>query len=66
MRTVFLDYETVRNGDDSLDPSAIDEAVGGVEYYDDSEDAQIADRIGTAQIVLLNKVLTCSPPPTSS
>jgi glycerate dehydrogenase len=56
MHTVFLDYETVRNGDDSLDPSAIDAAVGGVEYCDFTEDAQIPDRIGAAAIVLLNKV----------
>ena len=56
MRTVFLDYETVRNGDESLDPSAIDEAVGGVEYCDFTEDAEIPDRIGAADIVLLNKV----------
>ena len=54
MRTVFLDYETVRNGDESLDPSAIDEVVGRVEYCDFTEDAQIPDRIGAADIVLLN------------
>jgi glycerate dehydrogenase len=56
MRTVFLDYETVRNGDSGLDPSAIDEVVGAVRYCDFTEESQIAERIGAADIVLLNKV----------
>jgi glycerate dehydrogenase len=56
MRTVFLDYETVRNGDGSLDPSAIDEVVGSVRYCDFTEEWQIPERIGAAEIVLLNKV----------
>ncbi|HTB29935.1 MAG TPA: D-2-hydroxyacid dehydrogenase [Steroidobacteraceae bacterium] len=56
MRTVFLDYETVRNGDSGLDPSAIDEVAGAVRYCDFTEESQIAERIGAADIVLLNKV----------
>jgi glycerate dehydrogenase len=56
MRTVFLDYETVRNGDDSLDRSAIDAAAGTVRYYDYTGDAEIPGRLGAADIVLLNKV----------
>jgi glycerate dehydrogenase len=60
MRTVFLDYETVRNGDDSLDHSAIDavaDAAGGtVRYCDFTEDAEIPGRLAAADIVLLNKV----------
>jgi glycerate dehydrogenase len=56
MRTVFLDYETVRNGDDALDPSVIDEVVGTVRYCDFTEESQIPERIGAADIVLLNKV----------
>jgi glycerate dehydrogenase len=56
MRTVFLDYETVRNGDGALDPSAIDEVAGTVRYCDFTEESQIPERIGAADIVLLNKV----------
>jgi len=60
MRTVFLDYETVRNGDDSLDHSAIDAAAdaagGAVRYCDFTEDAEIPERLAAADIALLNKV----------
>jgi glycerate dehydrogenase len=56
MRTVFLDYETVRNGDDSLDHSAIDAAAGAVRYCDFTEDAEIPERLAASDIVLLNKV----------
>jgi glycerate dehydrogenase len=55
MHTVFLDYETVRNGDDALDPSAIDEVVGTVRYCDFTEISEIPGRIAAADIVLLNK-----------
>jgi glycerate dehydrogenase len=56
MRAVFLDYETVRNGSDDLDPSAIERAAGTVRYHDFTDDSQILDRIGAAEIVLLNKL----------
>lgn len=56
MRTVFLDYETVRNRDVSLDHSAIDAAAGTVRYFDFTHDQEIPARIGAADIVLLNKV----------
>jgi glycerate dehydrogenase len=56
MHGVFLDYETVRNGDDSLDHSSIDAAAGTVRYYDVTDDVEIPARIGEADIVLLNKV----------
>ncbi|HEX4153558.1 MAG TPA: D-2-hydroxyacid dehydrogenase [Steroidobacteraceae bacterium] len=56
MRSVFLDYDTVRNGDDSLDPSPLDRAAGPVRYYGLTEEVEIAERIGAADIVLLNKV----------
>jgi glycerate dehydrogenase len=55
MRTVFLDYESVRNGDENLDTSAIDAAAGPVEYRDHTDDADIAARIAAAEIVLTNK-----------
>lgn len=56
MRTVFLDYESVRNGDASLDHSAIDAAAGTVRYCDYTGDSEIPERIAAADIVLLNKV----------
>jgi glycerate dehydrogenase len=56
MRTVFLDYETVRNGDCSLNPSAIDRVAGSVHYCDFTEESEIPDRIAAAEVVLLNKV----------
>jgi glycerate dehydrogenase len=61
MRTVFLDYETVRNGDESLDPSAIDAAAGTVRYFDYTEESEIPSRLATADIVLLNKVRLSRP-----
>lgn len=54
MRTVFLDYETVSNGD--LDPSVLTDVAGAVRFCASTADAEIAERIGGADIVLLNKV----------
>jgi glycerate dehydrogenase len=54
MHTVFLDYETVSNGD--LDPSAIEGAAGNVRFCASTADSEIIERIGGAGIVLLNKV----------
>ena len=54
MRAVFLDYDTVSNGD--LDRSVFTRAVAAVEYFGTTEPAQIGERIGDAEIVLLNKV----------
>ena len=57
MRTVFLDYETVRNGDGGLDPSAIERASRGRSAIATlPRMSQIPERIGAAEIVLLNKV----------
>jgi glycerate dehydrogenase len=54
MRAVFLDYDTVSNGD--LDASQITRIVGDVRFYPQTADSQIAERIADAQVVLSNKV----------
>jgi glycerate dehydrogenase len=54
MRTVFLDYDTVSNGD--LDASQITGIVGDVRFYPLTADSQIAERIADAEVVLFNKV----------
>jgi glycerate dehydrogenase len=53
MNAVFLDYDTVANGD--LDPSALREAAGELVLCDWDE-ARTAERLRDAQIVLTNKV----------
>src|SRR6202451_350673 len=53
LKTVFLDYDTVSNGD--LDLEALREAAGDLILHDSSE-TQIAERISDADIVLLNKL----------
>ena len=53
LKTVFLDYDTVSNGD--LDLGALREAAGDLILHDSSE-TQIAERISDADIVLLNKL----------
>jgi glycerate dehydrogenase len=52
MRAVFLDYDTVSNGD--LDRSVFTAAQ--VEYFGTTEPGQVGERIRDADIVLLNKV----------
>jgi glycerate dehydrogenase len=54
MRTVFLDYDTVSNGD--LDASQITRIVDDVRFYPLTADSQIAERIADAEVVLSNKV----------
>jgi glycerate dehydrogenase len=53
MLSVFLDYETVSNGD--LDASSLMEAAGEVRFFPSTADADVSARIAEAQIVLLNK-----------
>jgi len=53
LKTVFLDYDTVSNGD--LDLGSLREASGNLVVYDSSE-AQSAARIRDADIALLNKL----------
>ena len=53
MKAVFLDYDTVSNGD--LDTSALAASVGDLTLYE-SDDSKTAERIRDADIVLLNGV----------
>ncbi len=57
MRAVFLDYETVSNGD--LDSSGLTAVMPGLQIYGSTNDSEAAGRIADAEIVLLNNfVLT--------
>jgi glycerate dehydrogenase len=57
MRAVFLDYDTVSNGD--LDTSALTRAMPGLEFHGSTDGGEAAARLAGAEIVLLNKfVLT--------
>ena len=53
MRTIFLDYDTVSNGD--LDASRITRVAGEVRFHAFTADSQIAERIADAEVVLVNK-----------
>ena len=53
LKTVFLDYDTVSNGD--LDLAALREAAGDLSVYD-SSDTKIAERLHDADVALLNKL----------
>jgi len=53
MRAVFLDYDTVSNGD--LDTSGLTRAMPGLEFHGMTDVADIGRRIAPADIVLLNK-----------
>lgn len=53
MKAVFLDYDTVSDGD--LDTSALAASVGHLKLYE-SDDSETAERIRDADIVLLNGV----------
>ncbi len=53
MQTVFLDYDTVSNGD--LDRAVFTPVAGPVEFFGATEPAQIIERIRDADIVMLNK-----------
>ena len=54
MRTLFLDYETVSNGD--LDTSRLEQAAPDIRFYPLTADKEIVERISDARIVLLNKI----------
>ena len=53
LKSVFLDYDTVSNGD--LDLRQLREAAGDLILYDSSE-TQVAERIRDADVALLNKL----------
>jgi glycerate dehydrogenase len=52
VRAVFLDYETVSNGD--LDTSSLTGVMPGLQIYASTGDSEVATRIADAEIVLLN------------
>jgi glycerate dehydrogenase len=54
MRTLFLDYETVSNGD--LDTSRLEQAAPDIRFYALTDDQEIIQRISDARIVLVNKI----------
>ena len=54
MRAVFLDYHTVSY--DDLDEAMLTGALDDLHFYPSTLNAQIAERIQDAEIVLLNKV----------
>jgi glycerate dehydrogenase len=54
MRTLFLDYETVSNGD--LDTSRLEQAAPDIRFYPLTDDKEIIERISDARIVLVNKI----------
>jgi glycerate dehydrogenase len=53
MHTVFLDYETVSNGD--LDASSLVEAAGEVRFFAATAETEMQARLAEAEIVLSNK-----------
>jgi glycerate dehydrogenase len=53
LKTVFLDYDTVSNGD--LDTGRLREAAGTLLLYESNE-SKIAERIRDAEVALLNKL----------
>jgi glycerate dehydrogenase len=54
MRAVFLDYDTVSNGD--LDNSVLIEAAGEVGFFGLTAESEVIERLATARIALTNKV----------
>lgn len=58
MLAVFLDYDTVSNGD--LDTSALTEVMPELRFFGATDESQIAGRIDEAEIVLLNKLVLSS------
>lgn len=55
MKSVFLDYQTVSNGD--LDPHPLQAELPGLVLYDNSDDRQIHTRTADADVVLVNKAI---------
>ena len=55
MRAVFLDFGTVSNGD--LDTAALERAVSGVVFHQQTSTAQVAERVAGFEIVFANKAV---------
>ena len=54
MRTAFLDYGTVSNGD--LDTTSLLRSAPEIRFYPSTTESQLGERIADAQIVLINKL----------
>jgi glycerate dehydrogenase len=54
MSAVFLDYESVSDGD--LDTAPLYEVVPQIRFFKSTDPSQVAERIADAQIVLTNKM----------
>lgn len=54
MRAVFLDFGSVTRGD--MDSAALERAVSPWQYYHDSSEQEVQERIHTAEVIVSNKV----------
>ncbi len=54
MRAVFLDFGSVTRGD--MDCAALDRAISPWQYYHDSSEAEVPERIRAAEVIVSNKV----------
>jgi glycerate dehydrogenase len=54
MRTAFLDYETVSNGD--LDTAALVQAAPEICFHPSTSETELGPRIADVQVVLINKI----------
>ena len=54
MRAVFLDFGSVTRGD--MDCAALERAISPWQFYHDSSEAEVAERIRDAEVIVSNKV----------
>ncbi len=54
MRGVFLDFATISNND--VDTARLDAALPGIEYHGVTRNADLAERVKTAEVILTNKI----------
>jgi glycerate dehydrogenase len=54
MRAVFLDFGSVTRGD--MDCSVLERVISTWDYYEDSTEQEIPERIKTAEVIVSNKV----------
>ena len=54
MRAVFLDFGSVTRGD--MDCAALDRAISPWQYYHDSSETEVPERIRAAEVIVSNKV----------
>ncbi len=54
MRAIFLDFGSVTRGD--MDCTALERAISPWQFYHDSTEAEVAERIRDAEVIVSNKV----------